>query len=111
NFNNPVFTNNGTVTKAANPNTVQIGVKFNHNTTLTVNGGTLQIAAGGTCAGSMTATNAADRIEIPSNQYFMTVGATVGGAGTFAVVNGGTLTNNTTLNVTNFELDSGTVNG
>jgi len=110
-LNNPRFLNNGTVTKAANPNSVQVAVKFDHNTTLTVNGGALRLTGGGTSAGSMTATNAADRIEIGAGNYFMAAGATVGGAGVFAVAPGAVLTNNTSLNVTNFELDGGTVNG
>lgn len=111
NFNNPLFKNNGTVTKAANPNTVQVDVKFDHNTTLTVNGGTLRLMGGGTSAGSMTATNVADRLEINGGNYFFTAGATFGGLGTLAVGPGAILTNNATFNATNFELDGGTING
>ncbi|HKR63539.1 MAG TPA: hypothetical protein VJZ00_07385 [Thermoanaerobaculia bacterium] len=111
NNSNPRFLNNGNVTKAANPNTTQIDVKFDHNTTLTVNGGTLRLAGGGTTAGSMVATNAADRIEISGGPYFTTTGATFGGAGTLAINPGAVFTNNTALNVTNFELDGGTING
>jgi len=111
NFNSPLFTNNGSVTKANNSNTIPISLKFNHNTTLTVNGGTLQLLGGGTCAGAMTIASATARVEVAGGQYFMSSGATVGGSGTFAVTNGATLTNNTALNVNNFELNSATVNG
>jgi len=111
NFSNPLFTNNGSVTKANNSNTIPISLKFNHNTTMTVNGGTLQLLGGGTSAGAMTINSASARVEVAGGQYFMSSGATVGGSGTFAVTNGATLSNNTTLNVNNFELNSATVNG
>ena len=110
NFSNPVFNNSGSVVKAANLNTQQVDVKFNSTTTVTVNGGTLRLMGGGTNSGSMIATNAADRIEIGGGNYFMSTGATLGGGGTFAVNAGALLTNNATLNATNFEL-AGTVDG
>jgi uncharacterized repeat protein (TIGR01451 family) len=110
NFGNPLFSNSATVSKAANPNTTQVDVKFNSTTTVTVSGGTLRLMGGGTDNGAMTATNAADRIEIGGGTYSMAIGATLGGSGTFAVNAGAVLTNTTTLNATNFEL-AGTVNG
>jgi fibronectin-binding autotransporter adhesin len=112
NVNGPLFFNSGTVVKAANPNTVQVDVAFNHNTTLTVSGGTLRLNGGGTSGGSMTITNAADRIEIGSGNYFTTIGAVVGGAGTFAVMSGATLSTNAAFSVPRFELNAGgTVDG
>ncbi|MEK6371860.1 MAG: hypothetical protein AABO58_04115 [Acidobacteriota bacterium] len=111
-INSPTFTNSGTVTKAANPNSQQIAAIFNNNTTLNILGGTLQLAGGGNNVGAIAITNAADRLEITSGTYNLSAGTAISGNGTLAVMNGATLGNNATPSFNNFEMNgSATVNG
>ena len=110
--NSPTFTNNGTVTKAANPNTQQIATIFNNNTTMFINGGTLQLSGGGANVGAVTITGATDRLEITAGTYNFSAGTAISGSGTLAVMNGATMGDNAPISVSNFELNSGgTVNG
>lgn len=111
-INSPTFTNNGTVTKAANPNTQQIATIFNNNTTFNILGGTMQLAGGGNNVGAIAITNAADRLEITAGTYNLSAGTAISGNGTLAVMNGATLGNNATPSFNNFEMNgSATVNG
>ncbi len=114
------FNNFGTVDVTAPAGTSTIGIAFNNSGTVDVQAGTLNLSSGGTGSGTFTIEAGA----ILSSGNYTLQNATVSGDGTFQIgsfdaltiagassvqnltVNGGTVNNNSTLEVQNLTLNS-----